>query len=475
MRRWALLLAAGALVSGAAAFNTAAARAPLRTAVFEPTPSNGADGALELNRIRDAGASFVRISVSWASIAPSTRPSSFTASDPADPAYDWSALDAKVQAAVARRLQPILDVVNAPAWATARAPASSYPQIIDLRAFSTAIAHHYDGTDPSLPRIRYWQLWNEPNLNQNLTPQFSGTNPVSPGIYRSMANAFAAAVKGVAPTNYVIIGGLAPYGIQNKGQPINHVLSVAPQTFMRRLLCLSDGPHPHRTCNDVVHFDAFSVHPYTWGGPTHTAYSSNDVAIGDLPEVKQLLSDAFRLGRIKSAASPALWVTEFSWDTNPPDPKAIPIALQTRWTSEALYRMWNDGVAVITWFLIRDMPLSEPFQSGLYFRGATVSADKPKSTLTAFRFPFVALPGAGGTLVWGRTPTSTAAAVRIERQDGAAWRLVTVVQADAHGIFDRVLPLAARTGSLRARVGPAASIPFGLAPVPDRRISPFGG
>jgi hypothetical protein len=473
------LLAAGVLVLSLAATTTGrAADPPLRTALTDAGVSIGPDGAgaTQLGRMRAAGATLLRIYVWWWDIAPATLPDAFQPANPRDPAYDWSALDATVKTAQTNGLEPILNVANAPDWARpVPATGVGYPRPALLADFSRALAMRYSGRLKGLPRVRYWQLWNEPNLNTNLEPQFNGLRPVSPGIYRGMVNAFTKAVKGVSASNFVIVGGLAPYGIQAKGEPINDVLSVAPQRFMRELLCISAGANPRATCNTRVAFDAFAVHPYTWGDPTHTAFSPDDVAMGDLPEVNALLASAWRLGRIKATSPPKLWVTEIGWDTNPPDPKAVPMKLQTRWTSEALYRMWSEGVQVVTWFQIRDN-VDGPFQSGLYFAGPTIAEDRPKPTLTAFRFPFVAFPQDGGTLVWGRVPESDPRAVVIERKTGSGWRQVARLQANRVGIFQQVLPLTEKTGYLRARLAGASarSLPFGLADVPDRRVSPFG-
>jgi hypothetical protein len=469
------VLGAALVVALAAAAASTAAR-PLKTAVFQAGLASDPDSATMLARIRAAGSSLVRIVVPWSRIAPAETGATFEAADPNDPSYSWDDLDGQVRTALANGLQPILTVTGNPGWARSGSSTGvGYPDTAQLGSFSHAVATRYSGRLPGLPRVRYWQLWNEPNLNTNLEPQFAGQRPVSPGIYRGMVNAFTKAVKGVSASNFVIVGGLAPYGIQQKGEPINDVLSVAPLRFMRELLCVSAGAKPRATCNTKVAFDAFSIHPYTWGDPTHTAYSSEDVAMGDLPEVTALLATAWKLGRIVAKAPPKLWVTEISWDTNPPDPKAVPMDLQTRWTSEALYRMWADGVEVITWFLIRDQT-DGPFQSGLYFAGPTVAQDRPKPTLTAFRFPFVAFPQDGGTLVWGRVPESDRRAVVIERKTGSGWRQVARLQSDRVGIFQQVLPVTDTTGFLRARlVGASArSLPFGLADVPDRRISPFG-
>jgi len=444
---------------------------PLITGVYDPASLSGPDAATAAARIRAAGATFVRLRLDWAAVAGSSPGAD--GADPANAAYDWSSFDAQLQAVVTAGLTPIVDVLGTPRWAagdgTAPAPAN-------LQAFAAAAARHYDGSTEGLPRVRYWQIWNEPNLNNYLEPQFVDGTPHSPGVYRSMTNAFAAGVKSVDSTNLVVAGGLAPYGIQQKGQALNGVLSVAPLRFMRELLCMSAGAHPHPTCGAKVAFDIFSIHPYTWGGPTHSAYSSDDTAIGDLPEVQALLGAAWRAGHIRAPARPPLWVTEFSWDTNPPDPRAISTALQARWTSEALYRMWKDGVGVVTWFLLRDMPLSTPFQSGLYLAGPTLATDSPKPTLRAFRFPFVAFPAAHGVTVWGRTPAGTAASVAIQRRDGSAWRTVLRLPAARNGIFQGSVPVGLRQGYLRARLadGSDVSLPFGLQAVPDRRISPFG-
>jgi hypothetical protein len=134
-------------------------------------------------------------------------------------------------------------------------------------------------------------------------------------------------------------------------------------------------------------------------------------------------------------------------------------------------------VAVITWFELRDLPSGASFQSGLYFAGSTVADDRPKPTLTAFRFPFVAFPRQNGTFVWGRAPDSAAHSVVIEQKAGSGWRRLAVLKSTRNGIFQQTLPLVADAGYLRARLanGPDKSLPFGLKAVPDVRISPFGG
>ena len=132
----------------------------------------------------------LRLSVDWSQIAPATRPANFDPSNPDDPAYDWSSADEAITSTVDAGFEPILDVFGAPAWA-AQAPAfvrsDNYPLgplapvASALEEFATAIARRYDGVSDGLPRVRYWQLYNEPNLDQNLRPQVVGSRLVSPG------------------------------------------------------------------------------------------------------------------------------------------------------------------------------------------------------------------------------------------------------------------------------------------------------
>jgi len=50
-------------------------------------------------------------------------------------------------------------------------------------------------------------------------------------------------------------------------------------------------------------------------------------------------------------------VTEFSWDTTPPDPKGVPVQLEARWVPQALYQAWKSGVSFFNWGGLRDQPM----------------------------------------------------------------------------------------------------------------------
>src|SRR5436305_1996218 len=61
----------------------------------------------------------VLLPVAWRQVAPARAPGSWSPTDPADPAYDWTEVDARVRRAVAAGLDPLLTIVLAPGWATA--------------------------------------------------------------------------------------------------------------------------------------------------------------------------------------------------------------------------------------------------------------------------------------------------------------------------------------------------------------------
>jgi hypothetical protein len=471
-----LLAAASASVAVAATHTAGRTRtystpptARLATAVFDPTLFGGSQTAAAFARTRAAGATYARITVIWGSIAPGTKPDGFVATDPTSPGYSWDALDAVVTAAESAGLTPILDVQYPPAWAYDTAPTTvngGSPNVADLGDFATALATHYDGLASDAPAEHVFQVWNEPNLSLYMSP-------VSAGKYRDMVNAFADAVHAVDPANLVVAGGLDPYGHPKTRN--QEWYAVRPLAYMRSLLCLSKGAHPHPTCQDPIHFDVWSHHPYTPyinGGPFAHAKVPDDVELGDLPKMRALLQAGVRVGNVVSAHPVQFWVTEFGWNTNPPRKHSPSLSLAARWTSESLHQMWLSGVSLVTWFLLEDLPSPSYYKSGLFFHSSFVDQARAKPMLTAFRFPFVAYRHRSSVSVWGRDATSDKEPVTVQRRQGnkGRWRTVALVRANDYGIFKATLKLkTSKTDWLRA-IAPGAGKSLAFSLVPDSRV-----
>jgi hypothetical protein len=481
-RTTAIFIAAIAAACLGSLFSSSEAHAgrPLDTGVADPE-AYALGNPLAFAHTKKAGARFVRVGANWAAIAPAEEPVVWNPSNPADPNYHWDGIDREVSLAVSSGLVPLVQIFTAPRWAQrCQIPDSNAlcdPDPQAVAEFAQAIASRYGGGFLGLPRVRYWELFNEPNSDFYFYPQFRDGKVVSPLLYRTLINAFSAAVKAVQRSNLVIGPGLTPLGYKR--------FSLAPLNFMRRLLCMRGRAHPRPGgCRDKTAFDIWSTNPYTTGGPTHHAADPDEVSLGDLPEMTRLLRAAERAARIRSALHPVpFWVTEFSWDSKPPDPGGLSWKILARWSAEAMYRAWHAGVSAFFWFGIRDrsnpshVPPHLIENSGLYLRGRTVADDKPKRVFYAFRFPFVAFRGKSAIRVWGRTPNSAPGRVPVEVKVGRRWHRIATLHANRHGIFGKLVSTRyarKKRGLVRASYRGRHSLPFSLRYVGDFYAPPFG-
>jgi hypothetical protein len=387
-------------------------------------------------------------------------------------------MDQSVRETVAAGFTPLFIMEEAPAWAEGpgRPPASDAapegswkPSPTAYQAVATALAKRYSGHFPdpanpgtNLPRIRYWQGWNEPNLSTYLSPQWVTKNgkstPESPNLYRPMLNAFYKGIKSVSSSNQVVTAGTAPFGDVPGG------LRMAPALFVRELFCLSgrNGLKRVRCANSPVHFDILAHHPYPIGPPRRHAPVPDDVVVPDWNRLKKPLKVALKDGTVAPRKSKPLWATEISWDSNPPDPQGIPAKLEATYMDGAFSTMWSQGVSAIVWYLMRDEPPNPTFadslQSGIYFRGQTIAQDTPKPSFTAFKFPFTAYIRKGKAQLWGLAPAPGPLTVERQAANGT-WATVAHLSARSDRLF--LANKKIRSGTmLRAVQGTNISLPW---------------
>jgi hypothetical protein len=477
----ALLLALLALACAAALLPAAASAGvrPLNTGISNVYSNEDVAFA----HVRETGSTLTLSAVRWRVIAPTKPPAIWNPEDPADPNYEWDFIDKWVRGAVNAGLTPVLQIRSAPAWAERCVPgpeteAVCNPDPAALAAFTKAVVKRFSGSFGNLPDVDYWEGMNEPNLFIFFEPQYQGDQPVSPYLYRTLVNSFYAAVKSVDPTDLVLAPALAP--VASPGT------TIGPMRFTRLMLCMKGHHDPHPTAGDCeggVHFDIFDIHPYTTGSPTHEG-GPNDVEMGDLAKLQELLAAADKAGRIKGAFKRTpLWITEFSYDSKPPDPGGLAMRIERQWIAEALYQAWTNRVSSFMWYSLEDeapkpgVPFSQSSQSGLYFWAPTVAAEVPKPAMYAYRFPFVAFRHSKGLRFWGRTPDSVPGKIVLQARRKGGWSKLGVARADAAGIFSGFLRSGygrGKKGAVRARYGKSVSPGFPMRRVGDFPQPPFG-
>jgi hypothetical protein len=423
--------------------------------------------------LRAARGTVLRIQSGWNEIAPTKPPTDADARDPAWPGYRWGALDTWVREAVAAHVTPLVMLTGAPAWAEGRgrrrsAPAGTWkPSAADYRLFAEALARRYSGGFANLPRVRYYQAWNEPNLWNFLNPQWTRHGgrfqPASPAIYRRLLNAFYKGAKRGYKRAYIVSAGTAPFG---ESQPGGKRMQAA--FFTRELLCVRGRSHPRpkRRCpGGPVFFNALAHHPYPIGTPLRTAINPDDVVIPDIWKLTRPMKVALRAGYVRPRQPKPVWATEISWDTSPPDPNGLPAKQVARYTEGALYTLWRQGVSVVAWWLMRDEPEGQGWgytlQSGVFFRGPSVAADRPKPGFYTFRFPFTAYTKRGVAQIWGLAPKRGAVTIEVRR--GGRWRTLMRLRTRQGRMFFTPKRLDPGT-PLRARQGPGTSLAWRVGP-----------
>jgi hypothetical protein len=455
--RQLLALAAAALAALAAAAPAADARGFAlgvgEPFVFEPQPEQRL-----LDELRGTRARFSRGAVFWRTMVPlgSTRPAGFDARDPGSRQYEWSRLDAFVRTTVANGMTPLLALYSAPDWAEGvdegdRAQrfgddGTYHPHPGEYGDFAHAVARRYSGSYPdparpgqTLPRVRYFQAWNEPNFGQYLTMP-RGRSAEASRHYVELLNALYAGVKAVHRSNFVVTAGTGPYGFNG------HATDVEPQVFIRRMFCLERarrGLRRRRGCRvPRARFDALGHHPYTLAGtPTGRAAARDGGALGNMRDIKQILDYAVRRRLVAPRGRKQLWVTEFGWFSDPPGHAlAKPLDVHARYTAESLWHLWRSGVDTVVWYALVDRP---EWPGGLHFANRD-----PKPAATAFRFPCVAVESGRRLELWGFVPG--ARRVEVARRAGSRWRRVLVARTSRDGTFQRRLRRW-RPGSYRAR------------------------
>lgn len=505
----AIVVAAGLLaaVAGVVVLATSSSsRAPASKRHGEPLAMLEEDvnlmshPARTLQILRSLGVDVVRLSVPWNTIAPDptarNRPPGFAAANPA--AYlaaNWAPYDRIVRYAEADGIElDFLLTGGAPLWATGPgAPASERssgawePSPNAYGAFVSAVGARYSGrymppgASSPLPRVHFWEIWNEPNWGPSLQPQLA-LDPlriVAAARYRHLMDAAWGALQSTGHGgDTIVIGSLSPRGISVPPQSsLAAAVDVSsPLGFTRALYCVDASLRPlrgsaaaqagcpataagsRRFADDhpaLFEASGFGIHPYPIDLPPTEAdvANPNSVEFSQIPHLESTLDGARRA--YGSQARVSVYNTEYGYITHPPNAGTeYPTpATAARYLNWAEYLTWRNSILATTMqYLLYDPPPGPSvFGAGGFATGLAFANGTPKATFYAYRLP-IFLPSTrtehGKQLeVWGCVrpanyaylDTGAAQYVQIQLRVGGVGpfrTLKTVRISDIRGYFD---------------------------------------
>jgi hypothetical protein len=360
-----------------AALTPLAASASTRMPVgFQDDPTfRWIEGAPDmLDKLQAANGSIIRATADWRAAAP-TRPTKAT--NPFDKAYHLQDLDDMIRNAQARGIEVMLTIWGTPGWANGgRTPNVAPSKVADLTNFARALADRYSGRHAGYPYVGRFSIWNEPNLEIFLSPQFNaGGKIISPNTYAKLYKAGYAGIKSGNRSARVAIGETSNQG-RDHPAPGGANESVAPGTFAR-LLALNKG----------LRFDAYATHPYATRPnlPPSQKVQWPNVTLTQLPRFETSLDSWFKRKNIP------VWITEYGYETRPGEPAGVSNSQQAAYMGSVIKTLRADArVQMFIWFIFRDSKQSL-WQSGVF---STSGAAKP-----AYRtFSALALATRGETL-----------------------------------------------------------------------------
>ncbi len=238
------LLALIALLAAPAATVHAAPRMPIGF-FDDPSFRWSPTRAENLQQASATGASVIHTTASWPGLAP-TKPANPANGD--DPAYKLGDLDELVYQSGLYGLRVMIDINGTPKWANGgKAPNVMPTRLADLTTFAKMLATRYNGRQGH-GTVALWSVWNEPNLQLFLTPQFVGKKIVGPANYAKLYKAAYAGIKSGNALSKVAIGETSARG---RDKPLAGVsASLAPGTFAKYLAKVPG-----------LKFDAWAHHP----------------------------------------------------------------------------------------------------------------------------------------------------------------------------------------------------------------------
>jgi hypothetical protein len=406
-----------------------------------------ADPETTLQTMRSMGVRVARVLVAWSWLAAQSGSRRPPSGDPY-PATHFASYDRIVRAAEADGIElDFLLTGRAPHWAAEHGlandpyPGAWSPSPLAFERFVETVASRYSGhyTPPGarspLPRVHFWEIWNEPNWAPSLEPQLA-LHPyriASAGPYRLLLDAGWTALQRTGHGHdTIVISNLSPRG--TPGTPSSSFAAAtgvaSPLGFTRTLYCVDSSYRrlqgavaaragcpltaaaSRRFAEDhpaLFQASGYGMHPY----PVNLPPTQADTTDPDTVEFSQIPHLENALDRVQGVygahGQMSIFNTEYGYITNPPNPgtqylSPTRAAVYLNW---AEYLTWRNPriASTMQYGLIDAYIPRSPFGPGGFASALIAYTGQPKATFYAYRMP-IFLPVARASLgdpleVWG--------------------------------------------------------------------------
>jgi hypothetical protein len=304
-----------------------------------------AESERTFGKLRELRPRVLRVNLHWNVVA---RRQPSNPSNHRDPSYNWSAYDRLALEAKARRIGLLFTIVSTPRWANGWRDWNYPPRRFALlQSFAFAAASRYSGrydasqdpnVDVMVPRVKMWAAWNEPNLEYFLrpVPRPRGMSYASAAA-RTYAKICNAVVRGVHAAQRRMSGEKVACGLTSPRRKAR-AASTGPLEFLAAL----------RRTN--ARFDVYAHHPHP---PIYTRRpgtppdAPRTVTLGNIGVLTSLLNRLYGPKR--------LWITEYAYQTRPPDYYGVSLRGQAAYLREAYaIAKRHPRIDMLVWFLLRD-------------------------------------------------------------------------------------------------------------------------
>jgi hypothetical protein len=301
--------------------------------------------ARSLEMAREAGFNFIRQEFQWEDIEIHGKDDFIDRRNDAAGVDAWAKYDNIVDLAEANDIEIIARLSNPPSWSRSLddgeigtlAPPDDYADFAD---FAAGVAGRYGD------RIRYYQIWNEPNGNDEW-----GFQDVNPEAYTELLCMAYERIKEVDPDATILAGALTPTLAMNS-RNMNDLI------YLQRMYNAGAG-----ACFDIMSAQGYGL----WSGATDQRLKPTVI---NFPHHLLLRDLMVRNGDARKS----IWISEMGWNVVPEGMEArfgrVTEEQQARYTVQAYERIqaeWPWVGVTNTWFLKRPADW-EKDQSWYYFR-----------------------------------------------------------------------------------------------------------